>query len=609
LPDDKIKTITGDQFSSKKKKLIVILVVLIVLSSLCIFFFQQSITEENIKKSIFNKFKDSQMESTRIIAESISSDLQVIMSIINGVADLTYLQSGESYDGRFKKIINEKFTRINNITKVNGIYIINNQNVVTYEVLSDKNKTLVNKDLSNREYIKSTKDKLEPIFSNGFNGLDNVYNIALTVPITNKDNGKYVGTIAVEMPTESFFEHYGNINDINTQFLVVYDKKGNLLAVGADKSLLGENFFNEKVQNFTNHNSILMNSTSNLLQGSSGNAIYNYGRGERLTTTFPVFIESIPEYFIQIVTPTLSLYSEINNVLFGEKLKILSLLIGTIAAVASLIIFLIKWNIILNNVVKARTRELEESNKLLLEYNQDLAKANEELKIHDKMQREFINIASHEIKTPVQSILSFSQLLSIYPERQADFIESLQRNANRLKRLSSDILDVTKIESKSLKIKKEVFDLNVILSKVVDEYEILIQNYVEHEIKLLFKPSNEKLLVDADKERISEVISNLISNAIKFTEKGEIVIDIDRKDTGFVFVSVKDTGKGIDPEISEKLFSKFTTTSFQGIGLGLYISKNIIEAHGGKIWAENNKEGNGGAIFYFSLPFNDKRVK
>jgi signal transduction histidine kinase len=122
----------------------------------------------------------------------------------------------------------------------------------------------------------------------------------------------------------------------------------------------------------------------------------------------------------------------------------------------------------------------------------------------------------------------------------------------------------------------------------------------------VFTPE-EKLFVEADRGRITQVISNLLSNAIKFTEKGTIFVNSEKKkdhdDQVIVVASVKDTGIGIDPEILPILFSKFSSKSFQGTGLGLFICKSIIEAHGGRIWAENNaRNGEKGATFYFTLP-------
>ena len=251
--------------------------------------------------------------------------------------------------------------------------------------------------------------------------------------------------------------------------------------------------------------------------------------------------------------------------------------------------YIVSTNTHLNRLVKERTRELEI--------------ANEQLKMQDKMQREFINIASHEMKTPIQAILSYSQLLQRYPERQKEFTQAINRNSLRLQRLSNDILDVAKIESRSLKLNKEIFDLNEVISNIIEDHKSIIakENY---RVKLLFYPSKETLVVEADKERIVGVISNLLSNAIKFTKEGQIFVSTEKREdnnNNYALVTVKDTGDGINPEILPKIFSKFITKSFEGIGLGLYISKYILEAHSGKILAENNIDGKG-ATFSFTLP-------
>ena len=598
-----------DFFSKKRKEIGVISIVAIVISSFGLFFYQQNITEQNVKNTIFTQYRDRQIESTQIISQYIESDLQLLMSILQGIADSSLLQQGILAGDNVDKMMYEKFSQVNNITKVDTIFIADKDDIVTYEIVSEDIRSFINIDLSFREYIQEVKNTLQPVYSNGFKGIDNIDRIALAVPIINSSNGEYIGTIAAKIPTESFFSLYGNIQDINSQFLVVYDKQGTLLAVGADKSLLGKNFFGEFVQNFTNHNPILMNLTKNLLQGISGYGIYDYGKGERITTNIPVFLQNKPVYFIQIVTPTAIIYSEINNILFGEKLTMFSLIAGTIAAITIFIMFLIKWNSILNSEVKKTTKQLKESNRKLLESNKEIALANEELKVHDKLQKEFINIASHEIKTPVQAILTFSQLLQMYPERQKEFTLAINRNSIRLQRLSNDILDVAKIESGGLTLNKEVFDLNEVISHIIEDYKSLIvhNNNNNNKVKLYFKPLKEKLVVEADKERISEVFFNLLSNAVKFTKKGEIFVSIEKNEENnndnFVLLSVRDTGEGIDTSILPKLFSKFVTKSFEGLGLGLYISKNIVEAHGGKIWAENNSQaGNGGATFYFTLP-------
>jgi signal transduction histidine kinase len=141
--------------------------------------------------------------------------------------------------------------------------------------------------------------------------------------------------------------------------------------------------------------------TRNLLDGNSGSVVYDYGQGARLTTQYPVFVNGNPTYFIQVLQPTSQIYSEINNQLFTERVKTFLLLAGTIASIGVLIIVLIKWNHTTNNEVRRRTKELIESNI-------HLAVANKRLKLHDNMQNEFINIAAHELRTPIQPILSLS---------------------------------------------------------------------------------------------------------------------------------------------------------------------------------------------------------
>jgi signal transduction histidine kinase len=253
---------------------------------------------------------------------------------------------------------------------------------------------------------------------------------------------------------------------------------------------------------------------------------------------------------------------------------------------------------------------------------------NEELRRIHKMQKEFIDIAAHELKTPIQPILGLSEVLSskINNTEQLELLDVINRNAKRLKRLTEDILDVTKIESQTLDLKKEVFCINELIANIVKDcmYQLEKQNNNNNRkkgnVKLLYNKCREKndlLLVFADKARIAQVFDNILNNAIKFTEEGSIsvTISVERKETKkeedddynekkeeeVVVVSIKDTGKGIDPEIMLRLFTKFSTKSFEGTGLGLYISKSIIEAHGERIWAENNKDGKG-ATFSFTLP-------
>jgi two-component system, OmpR family, sensor histidine kinase VicK len=249
------------------------------------------------------------------------------------------------------------------------------------------------------------------------------------------------------------------------------------------------------------------------------------------------------------------------------------------------------------------------------------------------MQKEFINIAAHELRTPIQPILGLAEVLSSKTgriEQYNELIDAIIRNAKRLQRLTEDILDVTKIESNSLILNKQQFNLNDMITSAINDI-VVKKDFNSENVKILYEPitsnkqdnnNNNNIFVQADRSRLTQVISNLLSNAVKFTKKGTIRVttqikeeeeeeDDKNDDRGddddggggdkVVVISIKDTGSGISPEMFSRLFSKFASNSFEGTGLGLFIAKSIVEAHGGKIWAENNADGKG-ARFTMSLP-------
>jgi signal transduction histidine kinase len=229
---------------------------------------------------------------------------------------------------------------------------------------------------------------------------------------------------------------------------------------------------------------------------------------------------------------------------------------------------------------------------------------------HDKLQTEFINIAAHELRTPVQPLLGIAEML----EHQFDGgrkeiavtkpeVDMLVRNARRLLNLSSGILEVSRIESNNLKLNREPIDIKSKLETIVQDMQSFLpaERNIKLRIESMVVPANHPVMVDGDRDRLFEVISNLLSNAIKFTPSGEILVTIETDDRDFITVSIKDSGRGIAEEIMPRLFTKFATNSETGTGLGLFIAKSIVEAHGGKIWAKNN-EREKGATFSFSLP-------
>jgi len=247
-----------------------------------------------------------------------------------------------------------------------------------------------------------------------------------------------------------------------------------------------------------------------------------------------------------------------------------------------------------------RQADLYES---LAHANKSLKDAYEKLKLHDAMEKEFINIAAHELRTPAQAIIGYAELLKACPDRSQQYEEAISRNAARLYTLVTDMLDVARIESQTLKLDKTSFDLNQKIENVIKDIGQQTGTDSHKKVRILFEPK-DSITITADKSRMFQVISNLLNNALKFTNDGTIVVNANKKDeTHEAIITITDSGTGIDPEIIPHLFSKFKTKSEKGVGLGLFIAKNIIESHGGKIDAYNNVNAKG-ATFSVTLPLN-----
>ena len=245
-------------------------------------------------------------------------------------------------------------------------------------------------------------------------------------------------------------------------------------------------------------------------------------------------------------------------------------------------------------------------NVRLRESNEMLTIQYEKVKASEKMKEEFINIAAHELRTPIQPILGLTDIIysKVKDEELHELLGIIIRNAKRLQRLTNNLLDITKIESQSLLLKKEKLNLNILISEVLKDYVNKQKNQQKIEIVYDFK-HKEDINIEADRDRLVQVIRNLLDNALKFTTQNQqmIFVSIDKKEEEEeVIVSVKDTGEGISDKVLYKLFTKFATSDpTTGTGLGLYICKKIIEAHGGRIWGVNNLDGKG-ALFKFTLP-------
>jgi signal transduction histidine kinase len=616
----------------------------------------QDIAEANIKDRLFEQKKQEQLDANKAIFQNVKSDVDSILTKLKVVATSSHLQQNISTWIKSEPLLQEMYEETKQLVgKTDGMFIVDKNGFIQVNALTqeeqEKQRTYVGNSIAYRQYVNETRLTREPIFSTGLFSLDGVYRMFITHPIVNAKTGEYLGLVSASIPTMDFFKRFGNVYDVYSQHLIALDKSANYLAHG-DKELIGKNFYGRHIDEFSRPDRNLQSLVNEVLSGHPGYDISSSPeREEMLITGYPISLhgERPPSYSVFIITPTSQIYSDIENILYIQRIETFSLLAIVTAAAGIFMVFLINWNSILDKEVKRRTRELNESNK-------QLSDANLQLKVHDKMQSEFINVAAHELRTPIMPILGVTDLIksrffedlnkkSNNDNNQATItkeeLEVIIRNCMRLQQLAEDVLTTSRIESRSLQLHKEKFNLNKLVLDILSDMEVNISNNVSRmtsvgtqpilgssNLKLLYESDgnndtdNGDIVVYADKQMIGQVLLNLLDNATKFTKSGTISASVakqmreDNHQNKFdsdhdsrtddssqeAVVKIRDTGIGIDPEILPRLFSKFATKSnYKGTGLGLFISKNIVEAHGGKIWGENNSETRG-ATFVFTLP-------
>ena len=453
-------------------------------------------------------------------------------------------------------------------------------------------------DRSLRPYFSEPRNTLRPYFTSLIESVDGVPRLYIAYPIildtaqgsNNNNSSVFNGVVASAIDLDKF----GQVlqSQLSTKYgstLGMLDRNGMIL-YSSNVTYISKDVFGDEFQSVIpldirdRFNSFLRDS----LQGDAGAGDISLQGTTNTIAYQPVSFSGDNFAVVYIVAPH-NIQGTVGS-LIDQQRDFNLIIIGSIGAVAVGIAYLILiWNRRLSGIVKSKTAELEQANSSLQE-------AVEQLKDHDRMQREFINVAAHELRTPTQAIIGYSDLFYLRPESREEAIKAITRNAERLERLTRDILDVTRIEGHRLDLNKEKFNISEVVASAIEDTRRRVD---DSSIKFEYSP--RKILVEADRMRISQVLSNLLSNAVKFTKQGTVYISAENKD-GQLIVSVKDTGSGIDPEIMPRLFTKFTTKSQTGTGLGLFISKSIIEAHGGRIWAEKNNKDGKGATFTFRLP-------
>jgi signal transduction histidine kinase len=601
-----------------KSNIVLLLVIAAIGTSLSILSYQySSVTAKDIAEIASQEIRSNARIEAHDLSELLIHDIQ---SITNNLRTLAAAPAIHNNMTILTQVLIDS-TQASTKVLTDGYYLLDqNGRLIAWSNSNGssfgKTKSL---DLGSLEYFIVPKKTHSPYYTSVMTSADNVPRLYIAFPImvpeAKFDKG---GSILVTKTFKGVIVAAVNVNSIGKSLqselspeiisnVGLMDKNGVFL-YARNHALIGKNYLGDEFQSSVppeikdSYDGILGRS----LQGNSGAEDITV-RGNTTTISYqPVTIDGKRLWTLYIGSPH-SLTSNV-GLLIDQQKNFSTLAVVAIGAIAVGMAFLIlSWNRRLKGAVDARTSELRRANESLIESNKLLASANEQLKVHDRMQSEFINVAAHELRTPIMPILGDAEYIehkfditNEIVEVDKETIASIIRNAKRLDRLASDILDVTRIESKSLKLNKEQFDLSDVLLTCVQDLREQMEDddSTGRNVKISYTPRS--ILVEADKGRITQVILNLLRNAIKFTSEGVISIDAFRKDDK-VLVGVKDTGPGIDPEILPRLFSKFVTKSDKGTGLGLFISKSIIDAHRGTIWAENNADGRG-CTFTFSIP-------
>lgn len=622
---------------------IFISIILLAVILAILFYFTYSEIERSAKAVALGEIQNVSMTQTHDSGKIIENALMDIVTNLKTLVNSPSVQQSKDLKD-IALLMNAGQFSTQQMTDYYRIMDKNGKILATSNVLDNhqQNNKSIDQDFNNRTYFTILKDTNKLYISNLMNSINNVPRFSISLPILINDVSKNDGinrTFSFNNTNNEFIPTINGFKKIFNGIIeasVRIDKLEKLLELtmlsseqnevtlldrnemvmfNAKKDLIGKNFFSDTVQSSI-LNPLPLKELENVnkfvkdaLNGKSG--IYNLNTTSQ-TSTFsarPISLEG-DQFMTLLINKPYNIDAEVIYFLNLQR-NFSTITILIIVFVSSILgYFLFTWNKRLQTKVNNQTIKLNQNIKQLKE-------ANKQLKVHDKLQKEFLNITAHELRTPIQSIMGYAEMIKSFPEKTSAYLQPIERNAQRLYKLIQDILDITKIESGNLVLNKTQFDLQEKINNVLKDLKTAKKiDGINQDVQIIVHPS-DSFKVFADKERIYQVISNLIRNATRFTSGNEAKIEIilskvkkDKEDNEWISVKIRDNGTGIDPEILPRLFSKFTTKSeFGGTGLGLYISKKIIEAHNGTIIGYNNNL-NGkikGATFEFILPLYKSR--
>jgi signal transduction histidine kinase len=619
----------------------IILVIVIFAATFSLYFYLREVTEDNVRTTLLRQYEQRQIDGTLSLGGSIGADLDLLMTKLQVLAEAGPVQAGDFASPETDALMKRIYDESNTISRVEGIGISNAANIVmnVYQPEVDRNR-LIGQDMSTRPFAVEARGNLpEPTFSSGFETVINSQGqrMALLYPIYNQ--GTHIGWTRSAVDASLFFERYGNIHDIQSEYFMVLDRKGTILA-SPFTDLEGSNIDDEEVQETIVNGEGISAHLQKMLASQTVTALLERQGGETLTTGYPVVARGQPVYFVFVQTPTSLIYSQVEGTLFAQQIQTVALFAVSASAISILVIFLARMNSTLQRAIRERTGALEEASAKLESLNRELQEKNRQLSESydeilekertveramtkvleaEKAKDEFISMISHELRTPIVPIKGYAEMLlktgvlGELNDKQRDAVNTVMKSSQRLEALVGDVMDVFKLDMGKMRLTMETVDAATLLKRVVSE----LGSIMEEKGVDVRADAADGITVICDARRIDQVLGNLIKNSVDFVpaKGGRILVKAEKAQTRqnmadeekqMAIFTVEDNGQGIPRDKADRVFEKFyqvdasAARKHGGTGLGLVICKGIVEAHGGRIWVDTDYSS--GASLKFSLP-------
>jgi His Kinase A (phospho-acceptor) domain len=539
----------GSVFSSKRNLTIIFIIVAVAISLGAVVYFYYSFSSIEINKIASQDIRSNSRIEAYDFARILENEIDTIRTSLGIIANAPAVQNNQQIIARifFDSAENNSKSWVDFFAWLgpDGKLIwSSNLNATVYQKYKGT-------DLSFRPYFSVPKDTHEPYYSSVITSVDRVPRIFISVPVmgspddqssgraSNNTNIVHNTTTSGAQTQRTVFKgivysgiRLDTVGELLKDQLIpefqssvfLLDRNGTILYF-PNETYIGQNVFSDEIQSAIYPSMIPLESKDKFndilkgsLEGKQGSKDIEIGSQLNTVSYQPVVVgidqisgSDKTNYFMTLFIASPHLLTSNVNSLIDQQKNFSIVMVAVISALSLGIAFLvITWNKRLKNTVNAKTLELKN--------------ANEQLKAHGRMQKEFINVAAHELRTPTQAVLGYSEILKLQSKKESrtdEAIDAIYRNATRLQRLANHILDVTRIESQTLKLNKQKFDLDEVLSYVVADFKNEIRKD-NSEVNIYYEPAQELttgLTIEADRERVIQVISNLISNAIKFTQQ------------------------------------------------------------------------------------------